>query len=160
METNKDQSQWSRQEKAPDLKYYQGQLRVVSELVEKSSQLRFSFFQHILLVSSSILGILIALHSSNSPYIYIRLVFLLALVLFALGILSTGVVVHDLSLLVADIQLKYSKEVQRASRADREANPVFAAKKKRTLLLEKWCLILLSSGLFVLVLYGALVALM
>jgi hypothetical protein len=90
---NEDYTRGSREESAPDLRYYKTQLTVLADLAEKASQLRFAFFQHILLVSASVLGILISLHENSSPCIYIRLVFLLSLVLFGLGILSTGIVV-------------------------------------------------------------------
>jgi hypothetical protein len=154
---NKDYTQESHEESAPDIQYYRDQLPKLAKLAEKSSRLRFAFFQHILLVSASVLGILISLHENSSPCIYIRLVFLLSLLLFGLGILSTGIVVYDHSLLQEDLQKRYSEESQQALREERELSPLFAKKKKRTVFHEKWSLILLASGMIVLMVYAIVI---
>ncbi|MDR2816159.1 MAG: hypothetical protein LBB62_05600 [Proteiniphilum sp.] len=155
----KDLSQKNPEDKGPGLEYYRDLLREFPAMAEKASQIRYVFFQHILLVSSSVLGILISLHQNNSPCIYTRLVFLLSLLLFAAGILCIGIILHDHSLLPGKLQQKYSDEAVQAFQERREMPPVvLPEKKKRTLLLEKIGPAILLSALLVLIAHEVLIS--
>jgi hypothetical protein len=137
-------------------KYYQAQLEELARQTEILAEKRVSFFQSLLIGSSSILGILVSLHSTQSACLCIRLVFALAVVLLSLGILSTGIALHDVPMYVDIARKEFSREVANASREDRKVKPVVLTPKKRTAFFEKSSLVLLIAGLFTLVIYTIL----
>lgn len=139
-----------------DNEYFAKQLLKLSEARMDATLKQETFFQHILIVSSGILGIVISLHTNNSPYICIRLVFVLALILLALGCLTTAIALYDYSRLPDRASRDFQDELQIALREDRKANPVLVTFGKRTLFCQKACLILLPMGICVLTLYSIL----
>jgi hypothetical protein len=141
-----------------DNRYYYNQLETQADLAAQSSDKQAAFFQHILLVSSSILGILISLHTNTSAILYIRLVYVLSVASLALGVLTTGIVVYDHSRMLEDLRRKHNRESIDALKDDRKLNPVYATKKKRTSFCEKYSLFLLVIGLFLLTIYAILAA--
>lgn len=141
-----------------DNDYYRKQLGQLVDLTEKSAEKQLSFFQHILLVSSSTFGILISLHSNSSSCLYIRLVFSLATVILSLGCLTTAIVVYDHSFFVERSRQLFRTEVQSAMKEDREVAGVVVEKKKRTKFCEKASYILLCLSLILLSCYAVLLA--
>lgn len=77
---------------------------------EKSTPALLSFFRNILIVSSSVFGILISLHDTTAQSQCIRQVFLLGILLLSLGILSAAIVLYDLSTIDERLRIKLLKE--------------------------------------------------
>lgn len=140
-----------------DNSYYKDQLKLLVEMTNEASEKRISFFQHVLLVSASILGVIISLHTTNSQCLYIRLVFLASTVFLLLGTLSLAVVLYDFSILAERARQSFRKEVQDALQKDRKCEMVFVGNPKRTLFLEKIAYIFLILGFILLVAYNGLI---
>lgn len=140
-----------------DNSYYENQLKLLVEMTNEASEKRISFFQHVLLVSASILGIIISLHTTNTQCLYIRLVFLASTVFLLLGIISLAVVLYDFSILPERGRQSFRKEVQDALQKDRECKMVTVGNPKRTLFLEKISYIFLILGFILLVAYNGLI---
>lgn len=91
-----------------DLEEYYTQEEIKQEeLMFRSFQTEYSFYKHLLLVASSILGILISLHQTGSSPLYARVTFFLAVVLLTLGILALSVVVYDYTKTLKDFYRTY-----------------------------------------------------
>ncbi len=116
-----------------------------------------TFSQQFLLVSSTLLGIVVSLHSTNSQCLYIRLVFLLALVLLSLGVLANMIVVADFLQIRERAQKAFHDEWSSAVREDRQMGPLKVDWRKRTLFSRKAALICFVSGLIVLTSYSILI---
>jgi hypothetical protein len=133
--------------------YYEKQFKLGEELTTKAAEKILSFWQHILLVSSSIDGILISLHAGNSESLYIRLAFFLSTILLTTGVISTSIVVFDHSMLPERGRQKFVQEARDACQEDRKLNPVFVNKKRRTVICERLSSISLISALFLMLAY-------
>ncbi len=137
-------------------KYYKDQIEALSEARMEGTRTQRTFFQQILIVSSSILGIVISLHSSTSPHLYIRLVYLGALSLLTIGCMVTGLVLYDLAQLPDRAAKDFVSEVRSAIQASREVRPVGVLLRKRTEICEKILLFLIPFAFFLLTLYAIL----
>ena len=84
-------------DKARRLKGFVKWENTYNETDEKSIQQLKSFFQSILVASSSVFGILISLNDTFLQSQCIRLVFALSIVLLTLGILFSAIALYDLS---------------------------------------------------------------
>lgn len=133
--------------------YYKDQLKLGEELTTKAAEKILSFWQHLLLVSSSIDGILISLHAGSSESLYIRLAFFLSTILLTIGVLSTCIVVFDHSMLPERGRQAFVQEAQAACREDRKLNPIFVNKKRRTVFCEWLSSISLILALFLMLAY-------
>jgi hypothetical protein len=71
------------------------------------------FFQHALIVASSTFGILISFHDKAFQYQYTRWVFLLAIVLLSIGILSSSIALYAVSTLNVRLMRSSLKELDR-----------------------------------------------
>ncbi len=138
--------------------YYKEQIRQLTEVMEKSTEKKISFFQHLLLVSASIVGIVISLHTTNSESLYIRLVFLVSTTLLSLGALSLTVVLYDFSKILETLCQELRNDILDAMKTDRECKIVSADQRKRTLFLEKTSYILLTLGFVLQITYTGLMA--
>lgn len=136
--------------------YYEKKMRTMEDLTNQSSQRTLSFWQHILLVSSSIDGILISLHTGQSEHIYTQLAFLLSTVVLSLGILTTSIVVYDYSMLLERTRQKFADEFQNALREGREMRNVVVDTRKRTKFFENFSLISLICAILFMLLYTIL----
>lgn len=136
--------------------YYEKKMRTMEDLTNQSSQRTLSFWQHILLVSSSIDGILISLHAGQSEHIYTQLAFLLSTVVLSLGILTTSIVVYDYSMLLERTRQKFADEFQNALREGREVRNVVVDTRKRTKFFENFSLISLICAILFMLLYTIL----
>jgi hypothetical protein len=137
--------------------YYYKRMQELNKIVQQSADKKEIFWQHILLVSSTILGILIALHQTSILSPHIRLVFLLANFLLLIGILTSGIVLYDYTNLAERLRQAYHSELDTAFHEDRKVEAVFVKKKKRTLICEKIALISLAAGMISLFAYALLV---
>ena len=118
------------------LEYYKKLQKKIEDLTAQSSQRILSFWQHILLVSSSLDGILISLRIGSSQHLYIRWAFLLSIGLLTLGVLTTSILLYDHSMLIERCRQQYVQEVRTAIQEDREIGAVLVQKKKRTTICE------------------------
>lgn len=118
------------------LEYYKKQQKKIEDITAQSSQRILSFWQHILLVSSSLDGILISLHVESSEHLYIRWAFLLSIGLLTLGVLTTSILLYDHSMLIERCRQQYVQEVHTAIQEDREIGAVLVQKKMRTTVCE------------------------
>lgn len=134
--------------------YFQNQLQILEKMTDKSAEKQLTFFQSLLIVSVTLLGILISLHNSTTDSLILRLVFAVALFLLSLGILSTAVVVYDWSMIVEKARQKFSREVQNALREDRRVNPVFEKNSKIAVVCTKTAYTSLSIALLLLTIYA------
>jgi hypothetical protein len=141
--------------------YFKKQLETLSRLQDQANDKRESFFQQILIAASSIIAILVALHDvDKSEHLYIRPVFVLAVSLFLLGILSTASALYKFAKLREKAFQLFLLEIETAKRENRELKPVFAGNRKKILLHEKFSLILLIISLIALVVYTGLTTLL
>ena len=138
--------------------YYRKQIEVLTELIKDSLEKKISFFQHLLLVSASIVGIIISLHTTNSQHLYIRLVFLVSTTFLSLGTLCMAVVLYDFSNSRELLRQAFHNEIQDAMKMDRQCNIVSVDHKKRTLFLEKTSYILLTLGFVLQITYTGFLA--
>ncbi|MDR1198516.1 MAG: hypothetical protein LBK94_05830 [Prevotellaceae bacterium] len=134
----------------------ENQKLIQAGLGREAIQKRDTFFRHVLLVSSSIFGILVSLHTSSSSCLHIRLVFLLSVVLLALGILLAGIVVYDHAMIFERARRDHYNAVEAAINGRGDTLDVFSPTKKRTLVCEKLSLSLLVLGIITLTVYTIL----
>jgi hypothetical protein len=139
-------------------KYIREQLQKQAELANLSTEKQESFVRHILLVSSSIFGILIALHGSAEYSLYTRLIFVLSMALLTLGTLCSAIVLYDLTHIVERAHQDHNKECKDALQERRAVKPVFVHKKKRTEVFEKMTYLFLICSVILLSLYSILPA--
>lgn len=138
--------------------YYQDQLDRQPELLQESLRIRLSFLRHLLLVASSIAGLLLSLQCKSFECQYTGLVFLLSVALLLLGILSCAIALYTHSMVVEKARLLHLAEVRAARRANREVKTVFAGKSKAALICEKTCYVCFFLALLGLFAYSALIA--
>ena len=138
--------------------YYYKQMIQLNELMNESNNKKTSFFQHILLVSSSILGIILSLHTVNSQYLYIRLIFIISAFLLLIGTLCMALVLYDFSHLQERARQSFHKSIEDALKNDKKVQPVFVKNKKRTSICEIIAYSSLTTALCLLVLYNILIS--
>ncbi|WP_430973402.1 hypothetical protein [Sunxiuqinia rutila] len=142
-----------------DTNYYHNQLEQLNEIVKESADKKISFYKHVILVSSSILGIIISLHTTTSQCLYVRLTFVFSVISLLIGILSMVVVIYDFSHLPERILPVLQSEIENALKKDEKVKPVFVKHKKRTLILEKMSYLFLLLGMALLVTYNVFISL-
>jgi len=130
----------------------------IKNLMEKRTQLQGSWLQHILLMSSSLFGILIALHGRGSDIPYIRWVFALAVSVLALGILLETISLYSQISDLKRLQVDYVAEVLAALRECRDEQPVLTSPRIIFAICEKVGYICLSLSVLLLALYAVLLA--
>lgn len=137
--------------------YYYQRLKEIEHLTHLSFEKKAQFFQHALLVSSGVLGILVSLRANSSDALHIRLVFLLTVLLLGLGILTCSIVVHSYSVLIERARQVYIDEVQKALQEDRKVQPCFSKQTKTEKRLEKITKGVLFLAMLSLISYSVLV---
>lgn len=142
-----------------DNKYFHDRMDELAKVTVQSSEKQESFFRHILIVAASTFGILVSLHSKQSPVLCIRLVFLSVAVLMSLGILTCGIALYDQSRLVERTREKFHAALTIALKEGRKTGLVTVRKLKRTLFCKKCSLILFVISLLLLMIYAILVSL-
>lgn len=135
------------------LSYYKEYFPKFEELSHRSAEKKLSFWHQMVLVASSVNGILISLHTGNLCNTYTRWAYLLSVTLLTLGVLISGVVLRDYSLHLDTVRKAYSDEVSTAIQEDRKIQNVLVDYKKRTLICEKIALALLIAALILMTAY-------
>ena len=87
----------------------QGLTREDGESLNQATEKVIDFYRHLLTVSAGSLGLLTGLHASSAECLYTRLVYLLVVVTLAIGILTSAIVLHGLSMLPARVQKNISR---------------------------------------------------
>ncbi len=130
---------------------YQKDAQILKELMDEHVKIRRSWFQHILLLASTLFGILISLHGNASPNLYARWCFALAIALLGLGILTMSIALYAHIDTLKRIRVLYAEEAQNASREGRATGYVSVNERKVFGICEKtgyicfgFCVILLS----------------
>ena len=131
-------------------------LRKLNDVANFSTEKRADFHRSILVAGASILGILLSLHSTQTSCLYIRLVFLLSILLLLSGVLLSAVVLRDLSSLPEQARKAFAEELQEALLEEMDPQWIGVSVRKRTVLCEKWCMASFLASLFLLVVYTAL----
>lgn len=129
--------------------------RITNQLAEK----RHAFLQHVLLVSSTMFGILISLHSNGSELQLARLCFAISLCLLGLGILLTGISLYGHIDSISQARKAYLDEAQNALHEGRATEHVSAPAGTIYVFCEKACYVLLSLSLLLLSCYSIMIAL-
>lgn len=133
--------------------YYQEQRKTMIELMNKSTDKILSLWQHILLVSSGIDGVLISLHIESPLSLYTRLVFFLTVFVLSVGVSCSAIVVFDLSMLPERARLESIEEYKKSVQDDRMMNPVYVGYRKRTLFCQKVSYFSFALSLLLLLVY-------
>lgn len=107
--------------------------RLSREATDKES----AFLQHILLVASSMFGILISLHPKSPEYLYSRWGFVLSVLSLALAILLGSLALYGRSRLARRAQKRLSEEGRAAIREHRPMSPVYLSLSGYYALCEK-----------------------
>jgi len=141
-----------------DKSYFESQLGKMEELTNVAGDKQESFFQQLLIVSSTILGILVALHKPDIEFLCIRLVFVLSVLTLVLTVLSLVLLLFDLSRSSENLRQAFRKEAQHAVQEWRKLDIVTVPKKKRTLFCEKFSLIAFAVSLLLLDSYASFTA--
>jgi hypothetical protein len=137
--------------------YYRQQFRQLVELKDQLVSSKVSFFRHVLLLSSSMLGVLVAFRPELSVNLHIRVVFVLGVLLLLFGILSSAKVVYDYTRLADQKVEAFYKELQNALREERQLEDLYGGRlKKMTLWCEKYSLWMLFLSLLLLSVYTVL----
>ena len=89
-------------------------IQMITNLTNESTEKQAEFYRNILVVSASVLGILISLHTQQSSVLYIRLVFALSVLLLLLGTLSISLLLFDLSLLPERTRQEFLTQLQKS----------------------------------------------
>ena len=135
---------------------YRRLARLGIELTNQATEKAIDFYRHLLTVSAGSLGLLTVLHASSAEGLYIRLVYLLVVVTLAIGILTSAIALHGLSMLPERGRQAFFLEVIAASQEERSIQPVFVEKTKLTVYAERYCLVSLSVSLIGIVVYVCL----
>lgn len=139
--------------------YYKQRLNELDDLTKESFDKQAQFYQHALLVSSGVLGILVSLRSNSSDDLYIRLVFLLTVLLLGFGILACSITVHTYAVLTERVRQAYVRELQRSLREDCKAQICTVDMTKTERWVEKLSKLLLLLSMISLISYSVLLSL-
>jgi hypothetical protein len=139
-----------------DYNYYYNQFQRLAELMDKNIQKKVSFLRSLLIASSSMLGILVALHPVSLANLCIHRVFLLGVLLLLFGILSIAIALHGYTALSEQKVKNFRDELEIAQYEDREMKNIFGRPKQIVLFCEKCSLPLLLLSLITLFTYMVL----
>ncbi len=119
---------------------------------------RASWHHQLLVASSALFGILISLHSGNSPLLFVRLTFALAVVSLALGILLIGISLYSHIDAVSRARKAAIEEAVSAAREDRGMNVVSVPERKIFAACEKIAYICFAVSVLLLASYSIFIA--
>lgn len=126
----------------------------IERLSREAEAKESSFLQHILLVTSSTLGILVSLHPSAPEHRYSRWVFVLSVVALGMAVLCNTFSLYARTRLVRRAQKELSDECSKAIRENRPMNPVCVGWEKYHVFCERATYILLVVALISLCSYA------
>lgn len=136
-----------------DQNYYKEQFSKIEDYTNLSAEKQDAFSQNILLVSSSILGILISLHDNKTECLYTRVAFLISILFLVFGILTLAIMLYDRSKLVEHLRQRFVKEAQNALKEDRKLQMVSIQEGKRIRICKKISYSCLILALLMLIVY-------
>lgn len=126
-------------------------------LQEQSTNKQSEFLRAVLISSTSMLGILVALHRTIESPLYIRLVFVVATLSLAVGILMTVIALHYSVRAYRQTHRNYSAECIKALQERRPMNQVPSSGDDRVFQrMQKIAYSFLIIGLFLLTIYAVL----
>ena len=134
-------------------KYYFDQLDQLAQLTNQATERKCSFLQHILLVSSTLFAILVALRPGDSSILLHQMLYSVATSLLSLGVLSSSVVYKEYTSFLQQCRQAYYDELKKSYQENRKLEPVYARLKRSTEIFEKVCYISLIASLFAFTLY-------
>lgn len=109
---------------------HQNSFKVLKELMDLMEKTRQTWLQHILLLSTTLFGILISLHDRTLENLYARWSFALAVVLLGFGILMIAISLYAHINTLKRVRILYSEEAITALRENREAGYVGVNERK------------------------------
>ena len=130
--------------------------KTLIELAQLLAEKRAQWFQHILLVGTTLLGILVSLHTNSSSNLYVRLCFALSIVQLALGLLLSGMLLYSFQEAIARTRQDYLEKAKLAVRENKQPDGASAPPKKIYIIAEKAAYICLASSFLFLTLYVVL----
>ena len=136
------------------MNYYESKLSELSDITQESADIQRSFLQHALLVSSSMLGILVSLHTTTPQCRWLRWVFALAV-----GVLANAIALYAQTRLADRVVRKYAAEYKAALSEHRQLHPVVVNKTMLHTACERATYILLLSALLLLGIYAVCISL-
>ena len=136
--------------------FYNMALKRVIDSANRTFGERKSFVQHILYISATVFGIVVAFQDNQSECLYIRLLFVSSIILFALGILMLSLTLY------AYVKHAYNTHKELCNEYGKLMNGLHCDKiinipiKNWVKLSEKLAYIFLTLGLFALVFYAVM----
>ena len=137
-----------------DKNYYYRVSKENEAYMKKSQDSQEQFFRQMLLVCSTILGILVSLHQIPSEVRYSRVVFLAAVALLAASILAVSIVLYDYSKMPIRIWKAYQDKIEEARTENRTVRPFLVKHLRRTLFFQRTACLLMALSLVSLVVYA------
>ena len=141
------------------MNYYESKLSELSDITQESADIQRSFLQHALLVSSSMLGIPVSLHTTTPQCRWLRWVFALAVGILVLGVLANATALYAQTRLADRVVRKYAAEYKAALSEHRQLRPVVVNKTMLHTACERATCILLLSALLLLGFYAVCISL-
>lgn len=111
-------------------KEYHDILKQLTDLTNLLAEKRSAWSQHILLLASTLFGILISLQGKSSGMPLTRLCFALAVVALGLGILLTAIALYSHIDAISRARKGYIEEATNALRYGREMKPVSSSVRR------------------------------
>jgi len=133
-------------------------VKTIVELTNLLAEKRHAFLQHILLVSTTLFGVLIALQQKSSEWLAARLCFALALVLLGFGILLTSIALYGHIAAVSRSRDLYLAQSKNALREPRATLPVSTPSKKIFVRSETTAYVFFCFSLILLSCYAVIIA--
>jgi len=132
-------------------------IKEFNAIVAKKNEIRESFIKQLLLMSTSLFGILVALHKTTANDNYSRISFSVALDLLLLGILCLSVGLYAQVIDYKNLQIQASENIDR-QRHGLPSEIMCSNKSKRFLLVEKIGYIALLLAIVSLAIYAILIS--
>lgn len=129
--------------------------KILKDLMERHSDLRNAWLRHILLLASTLFGVLISLHSTDLDSQWQHLFFVMAIGLLAVGILLIAAALYSSIDVLQRTRKVYAREAVNALRENRSPENVAVYDRKIFVLCEKAGYIVFAASLVLLVVYVA-----
>jgi hypothetical protein len=135
---------------------YRALIQPAIDLMEKQNEKHEAWIRHVLLLASSLFGILISLHNKTGSYSHSEICFRLAICGLSLGILTYTISLYAQIEALKRLRDNYGSEALNALREGREGEPVSAPKGKLFVFCEITGSISLALAVVFLALYAVL----
>lgn len=135
------------------MKFSEDHSKQIVELINAASKAEIEWIQRILLISSTLFGILISLFQKSTTSHNAALLFALSIVLLSLGILLLSLLLYSYPKSQRKATAMFVRELGSAYLEGREPEPVFADKSKFSKVCEKLAYMFLVSSVLSLAVY-------